>query len=305
MMNPLVSIIVPSYNQGRFLEETLRSILSQSYRPMEILVLDGASKDETLDVLSRYADCSELNWWSEPDDGPADAVNKGLQKARGTIAAIQSSDDLYLPGAIASAVEALSANPDLDLVYADSTAIDADGNTFWQSRWAPYSLENFLLRTTGIPQGSAFFRLEAARGVGGWQKAYFVADTDMWLRMAFRGRFLKVDGLWSALRMHPNQRDKQNKKIFWDYWRMLRDCRPLRQATWRIKGAAVAGAASLIQRHDPYRSPLVTAFFLWIALLAHPQGSRLIRHHDQLFPYIGQYLTALLRRMRRILRRLT
>ena len=101
----LVTIIVPSFNQGRFIKETLHSILAQDYRPIEVLVIDGASSDLTIEVLESYAGVPELKWWSEPDNGVVDAVNKGLARARGEIVAIQSSDDLYLPGAISAAVE--------------------------------------------------------------------------------------------------------------------------------------------------------------------------------------------------------
>src|SRR5437773_2348908 len=108
MSRPLVSVIVPSFNQGKYIRETIDSILAQDYRPLEVLVIDGASTDETLDVLRSYADRPELRWWSERDAGVVDAVNKGLARASGEIVAIQSSDDLYVPGAVAAAVEALA-----------------------------------------------------------------------------------------------------------------------------------------------------------------------------------------------------
>src|SRR6185503_12008114 len=106
----LVSIIIPSFNQGRFIKETIDSILSQDYRPIEVLVLDGASTDETVQVLSSYEGVPELTWVSERDGGVVDAVNKGLMRARGEIIGIQSSDDLYLPGAISAAVEFMNSN---------------------------------------------------------------------------------------------------------------------------------------------------------------------------------------------------
>ena len=105
----LLSIVVPSYNQGAFIRETLDSILSQDYRPIEVLVLDGDSKDETVEVLKSY-DAPELRWWSEHDRGVVDAVNKGLALACGEFVAIQSSDDVYLLGAFRTAVEVLSAD---------------------------------------------------------------------------------------------------------------------------------------------------------------------------------------------------
>src|SRR4051812_7498322 len=126
MNTPLVSIIVPSFNQGRFLRQTLESVFAQDYRPLEILVLDGASKDETVEVLKSFDGTPELWWKSEPDKGVVDAVNQGLQRARGELCGILSSDDYYLPGAISAGVTALQADPSLALVYADAEYIDAE-----------------------------------------------------------------------------------------------------------------------------------------------------------------------------------
>ena len=103
---PLLSVIVPSYNQGQYLGATLDSIFAQDYRPLEVLVVDGASSDNSVDLLRDYAGRHpELRWWSEPDSGVVEAVNKGLDRARGEFAAIQSSDDIYHPGALREAVE--------------------------------------------------------------------------------------------------------------------------------------------------------------------------------------------------------
>src|SRR3954447_2230266 len=121
----LVSIVIPSYNQGKFIRETIDSVLAQDYRPIEVLVLDGASKDDTVDVLRSYGARDDLQWWSEPDKGVVDAVNKGLARAAGSIQAIQSSDDTFLPAAISSAVRAFEDDPSLALVYGDVEYIDA------------------------------------------------------------------------------------------------------------------------------------------------------------------------------------
>ena len=124
-MNPLVSVIIPSWNQGRFLAETLDSVFAQDYAPLEVLVFDGASKDETVEVLQRYDGRPGFWWKSEPDRGVVDAVNQGLAKATGEYCVILSSDDCFLPGAVRAAVAALRADPALGLVYADAEYIDA------------------------------------------------------------------------------------------------------------------------------------------------------------------------------------
>ena len=95
---PLVTIVTPSYNQGRFIEETILSVLNQDYPSIEYIVMDGGSTDQTLDILRKYT--GRLTWYSEKDKGQSDAINKGLRLAKGEILAYLNSDDTYLPGAI-------------------------------------------------------------------------------------------------------------------------------------------------------------------------------------------------------------
>lgn len=126
MAQPLVSIVTPSYNQARYLETTLRSVLDQNYPAIEYLVADGGSTDGSVEVLQRYTD--RLAWWvSEPDRGQTDALNKGFARARGEILAWLNSDDTYEPGAIAAAVAYLTAHPEIGMVYADTHFIDENG----------------------------------------------------------------------------------------------------------------------------------------------------------------------------------
>jgi glycosyltransferase involved in cell wall biosynthesis len=153
---PLVSIIIPSYNQGRYIRETIDSVLSQDYRPIEVLVFDGASKDDTVAVLQSY-DAPELQWWSEPDRGVVDAVNKGLARARGELVAIQSSDDVYVPGALSAAVSAFLETPGLGLVYGDVEYIDAESRSRGRTQLPPFSLHDYVGKLTYIPQPAAFF----------------------------------------------------------------------------------------------------------------------------------------------------
>ncbi len=155
---PLVSIVVPSFNQGQFIGDTIRSILSQDYRPIEIHVIDGASTDNTVEVLKSFGNTPELNWCSEPDRGVVEAVNKGFARVKGDIVGIQSSDDMYLPGAIGTMVQVLKARPDHGLVYADMETVDANGEFLFRSSIRPFSVQSFLSKQTWIPQPSAFFR---------------------------------------------------------------------------------------------------------------------------------------------------
>src|SRR5438128_8552250 len=122
---PLVSIVTPSYNQGRFIEDTIRSVLAQDYPNLEYIVVDGGSTDHTLDVLRRYE--GRLRWVSEPDRGQSEAINKGFRMARGEIVSWLNSDDTYVPGAIGKAVAHLGARPEVVMVYGEGYLLDEGG----------------------------------------------------------------------------------------------------------------------------------------------------------------------------------
>src|SRR5215213_6927220 len=120
---PKVSIIIPSFNQGQFLEATIRSALEQDYPNTEFIVVDGGSKDNSVEIIKKYQD--RFSWWvSEKDKGHADALNKGFSHATGDIMAWLNSDDIYLPGAISEAASILQSRTDVGMVYGDADLID-------------------------------------------------------------------------------------------------------------------------------------------------------------------------------------
>jgi glycosyltransferase involved in cell wall biosynthesis len=281
---PLISIIVPSYNQGRFIGRTLNSILEQDYRPLEILVIDGASKDETVEVLKSFAHRPEVRWWSEKDSGVAEAVNKGITRAQGEIAGIQSSDDVYYPGAISLAAAAFARDPSVGMVYGESGAIDEEDRLLWRSNWAPYSLENFLLRITRVPQASAFFRTALARELDGWDDRYFVCDTELWLRMMFRTKVVKLDAMMSSARLHGVRRDHQKRKIWDSYWKMINESDDLGRAAPNLRRAAQAGAHALVLTHNPFNASWRVPYHCWRAVLAHPRGHLAVAPRSNLLP---------------------
>ena len=222
--HPLVSIIVPSFNQGRFIRETLDSILAQDYRPIEVVVLDGGSTDETVSVLKSFAAVPELKWWSEPDKGVTDAVNKGMQRVSGQIVAIQSSDDLYLPGAISAAVEFLTGHEEVMLAYGDVELIDEHSTKIGSDLLGEFGLKQYLGRFTYIPQPSAFFRAEMIAAIGGWrQEVSYAADADFWLRIAVQHKVAKINRLMGQYRYHSEQRDTQKARIARDWETTIRD----------------------------------------------------------------------------------
>ena len=132
MTQPKVSIITPSYNQGQFIEETILSAKNQDYPNIEHIVIDGNSTDSTLDILHKYD--NDIIWISEPDRGQSDALNKGFRIATGEIIGWLNSDDIYLPGAVKKAVDALMNNPKFDIVYGDYLIIDENSKVLLKKR---------------------------------------------------------------------------------------------------------------------------------------------------------------------------
>jgi len=207
MTNPLVSIVTPSYNQAQFLEATLRSVLNQDYPNIEYLVVDGASSDSSVDIIRNYAD--KLTWWvSEKDSGQSEAINKGFQRARGEFVGWLNSDDVYLPGAISSAVASFQKNPQAGVVYGDALAIDAQGNRFNLMRARQYSLTD-LISFKIICQPAAFMRRSILEQVNFLNPHYhLLMDGLLWIEMARLSPFIYVHQTWAAARYHEAAKNR-------------------------------------------------------------------------------------------------
>jgi glycosyltransferase involved in cell wall biosynthesis len=197
---PLVSIVTPSLNQGRYLDAAIRSVAEQDYPRVEHLVVDAGSSDETLEVLARHP---SVQWVSEPDEGQADAIAKGFSRAGGEVLAWLNADDLYLPGAIATAVDALRTSG-AGLVYGGWRQIDEDGALLKDVPVQPWSYERLLERANFVPQPATFFTRAAYDAVGGIDTRYHYAlDHDLWLRIGARFPVHVVDATLAAFRVHP------------------------------------------------------------------------------------------------------
>jgi GT2 family glycosyltransferase len=209
----LVSVITPSFNQARYLEETIRSVLDQDYPNLEYIVVDGASTDGSVEIIRKYVD--KLAWWvSEQDSGQADAINKGLSRATGEIVAWLNSDDYYLPGAISEAVSAFEDNPDAVLIYADMLAVDEHGETINALHYHQMGLEDLLCFQI-IGQPAVFFRRKALEKTGKLDPSYhFLLDHHLWLRIALQGRILHVAQTWAAARYHAEAKNRARAAEF-------------------------------------------------------------------------------------------
>ncbi len=209
---PLVSIVTPSLGQGRFIEDAIRSVLEQDYPHIEHIVIDGGSTDETVDVLERYP---HLTWVSEPDEGQADAINKGFRRANGEIFGWLNADDAYLPGAVSAAVEALRRTR-AGLVHGGWRQIDEDGATIRDIQPVPYDHDAELNDRNAVCQPGAFFTREAFEAVGGLDASYrYAMDYELWLRLGARFPVTHVDAILGAYRLHPASKTVAETSGFW------------------------------------------------------------------------------------------
>lgn len=202
LSTPLVSVVTPSFNQARFLERTIRSVLAQDYPRLEYIIVDGGSTDGSRAILEQYA--PRLAWWvSEPDRGQTDAINKGLAHAHGEILAWLNSDDTWLPNAVPSAVKAFGSHPGFGLVYGAADYIDADDRIIGRFPAAQTDYRRLRQGYVHVPQQAAFFRADLWKQVGPLDPSIFFAmDYDLWLRIARQAPLQFVPETWANFRLH-------------------------------------------------------------------------------------------------------
>jgi glycosyltransferase involved in cell wall biosynthesis len=201
---PLVSIVTPSLNQGRFIEDTIRSIAAQDHPRIEHIVCDGGSTDQTVAILERYRQKGSLTYTSGSDGGQTAAINAGLARSRGDIVTWLNSDDAYVAtDAVSTIVRAFHDRPHVDFVYGDF--IEIDENNMLQRvflRPATFSRER-LLRIGYISQPATFFRRHVVDQLQLDPSLRYAMDLDYWLRASAAGfRFVHIRKIVAAERLH-------------------------------------------------------------------------------------------------------
>ncbi|MBV8481259.1 MAG: glycosyltransferase [Verrucomicrobia bacterium] len=206
MLHPLISIVTPSFNQGRYLGETLDSILGQGYPSLECVVMDGGSTDESVGVIRARQERLAF-WQSQPDQGQAAAINEGFARARGAIFGWLNSDDLHTNGTLQTVANLLAGSEDEAAVVYGSCELFRDNGSLIERRSAvPFDL-NRLQITDFLDQPSVFFTRAAWEQVGPLDESlHYAFDWEWFLRAAKACRFIQCDQVLSRYRIHSQHK---------------------------------------------------------------------------------------------------
>jgi glycosyltransferase involved in cell wall biosynthesis len=204
---PAISIVTPSFQQGRYLDRTIYSVVRQKYPALEYVVQDGGSTDETLDVLKRFESLL-TRWVSEPDEGQAEAINKGFAATTGEIMAWLNSDDLLLPGSLAYVARYFAEHPDVDVVYGHRLMIDEDDGQI--GAWILPAHDDLALTLADyVPQETLFWRRRIWERIGGAVDPSFAYALDWDLLLRFRdagAKIVRLPRYLGAFRVHDEQK---------------------------------------------------------------------------------------------------
>lgn len=206
---PKISVVVPSFNQGRFLQETLRSVIDQQYENLELIVIDGGSTDDSVEIIQKYA--PSLSYWvSEPDGGQTKGIIKGFKRSTGEIQCWLNSDDLHEPYTLREVAQYFLCHPGIDAVFGNALWIDESGRSLREQREIPFNKFIWLHTYNYVPGMSMFWRRAIYERVGGLDPMFDLAmDADLWIRFAHAGRIDHVRKVWSRMRFYASQKNRQ------------------------------------------------------------------------------------------------
>jgi glycosyltransferase involved in cell wall biosynthesis len=244
---PKISIVTPSYNQGQFLEETIRSVLLQNYPNLEYIIMDGGSTDNSVAIIRKYE--SWLTYWvSEKDNGQADAIYRGFEKTKGEIIAWVNSDDLLLPNSLKTIAVYFNLNPGKDCVVGGSISIDIHNSLMTDPKgWPicnlgmPVSHHRLLYFGCGFCQPATFWRRHAFFSVDGFDRSLrFCFDYDMYLRLSKIKSFGWIREWLAAFRIHPGSKSStlaetmhaENELLWRKYGRYDTSAQLIKYAQW-------------------------------------------------------------------------
>jgi glycosyltransferase involved in cell wall biosynthesis len=286
---PLVSIVTPVYQMARFIADTLDSVFRQDYPHIEYLVLDAGSTDGTLEILRRYEQAQPANvrfrWFSSPDAGTADAINKGLERSTGSIFAYLNADDTYTPTAVSDAVNALIADPSAAAVYGEADWINENGTVLGRYPTRPFDPQ-MLRSECFICQPACFIRRDALADAGAFDTSLSYAyDYDFWIRLSCRHRMIHVGKVLAASRMHlENKTLGERRNVLRENIAILR-----RHFDYAPFSHILAYSAHMIDGRDQFFAPFRPSIGKYLFSL--PVGLRFNWRHP--FRYTKEWFSVL------------
>jgi glycosyltransferase involved in cell wall biosynthesis len=209
---PKISIVTPSYNQGQFLEETIRSVLLQNYPNLEYIIMDGGSTDNSVEIIKKYAPW--LTYWvSEKDNGQAAAIKKGFDLTKGDILGWLNSDDYLMSSALDKSANAFALQPDAELLVGGGIVVNETGRLLRKYYSFPQSFDSLISGGQFFMQMSSFWKREAYYAVGGLDPSLrFCFDYDLFLHLAKRRTPKGIEAILSAFRLH----DQSKTSTIWE-----------------------------------------------------------------------------------------
>lgn len=221
-MSPLFTIVTPSFNQGRFLDRTIRSVLDQFVSSIEYLVFDGGSTDDSIEILKSYE--KKIKWVSEADHGQAHAVNKGFKIAQGEIIGWLNSDDIYYPGALERVAGIFQSDPTIDIVYGDAYHINENDQVIEKYYTEPWNFER-LLEVCFICQPATFIHRRVFEKIGYLNESlHYCMDYDYWIRAGKAGlKFYYFPEILAGSRLYAETKTLGSRiKVHYEINDMLR-----------------------------------------------------------------------------------
>lgn len=200
-----LSIVTISFNQGKFLEETIQSVLSQDYADFEYIVVDPGSTDGSRKIIEQYQDKIDKIIF-EKDHGPADGLNKGFSVATGDILGFINSDDYFLPSAFTKIINYFQDHPDVDVVSGNAHIVDGAGNLLRYTYSDKFTKMGIAYGFSILVQPSTFFRATAYKGTNGFNPENHISwDGELFHDMKLAGaKFRRINAMLSAFRIYEN-----------------------------------------------------------------------------------------------------
>lgn len=203
---PKISIVTPSYNQAAFLERTILSVLNQNYPNLEYIIIDGGSQDGSVEIIKKYE--KYLSYWvSEPDNGQANALNKGFRIASGELVGWQNSDDIFLPSSFINVANAYLKNKKFDLFFGNILFLNEFDEVINDLRFVPFNYYSLLYEGTVLSNQAAFWKRELFEKYGFFNERYqFCMDYEFWVRIGKDSKFYFIHKHLGGFRLHQTSK---------------------------------------------------------------------------------------------------